>query len=85
MYIHTVYLSNYSASSALTGNITIRDDISKFEITFTPEDCAEIASIGERAFKRHQADLINKLSRPLETNLLSAPAVEDADFSEVAF
>lgn len=85
MYIHTVYLSSYSAGSPLTGNITIRDESSKFELEFSLEDCDEIRAIGEKAFKRHQTTLISKLSRPLETNLLPAPIIEDADFSEVPF
>lgn len=85
MYIHTVYLSSYSAVSPLTGNITIRDESSKFEIELSLEDCAEISAIGEKTFKRHQTTLISRLSQPLETNLLPARIIEDADFSEVSF
>ena len=89
MFIHTVYLSSYSAQQLIKGNVELKDDTIKLTIEFTEDEAAQICSIAEAAFRRNQEALIGKASSPLETFRLPppepAPVIEAADFSEVPF
>lgn len=91
MFIHQVFLSAYSAQWPMDGSVTIKDDTTKLEVRFTPDEVAQIAVIAEVAYQRYQTVLIANLVKPLETYQLPAPVsiedptVEDADFDEVSF
>lgn len=85
MYIHQIHLYYASNSGSATTIVVVRDDTQSITITLTREESAQVEAIGETAYRRSQKALIEKLSAPLETNLLPAPVIEDADFSEVQF
>ena len=85
MFIHQIHFYRYSASGTAITSMSIKDDTQSITIELTSEESAQIETIGEMAYCRSQQALIEKISAPLETNLLSAPVIEDVDFTEVQF
>lgn len=81
-------LTAYAYSTRIEASATFKSEGAQVSVEFDPAETAELEALCARAYARHQTKLIEELSKPLETNLLAAPApafVQDADFSEVGF
>jgi len=83
MFIRQLYLVTYSVSNPLTGHITVKDDETgiKTDLNLTADEVAQIFPVLERAYARHQQDLVRKMAAPLETMMLAPPI--EAEFTEV--
>ena len=81
-------ITAYAYSTRIEATAHFKSDGAQVSVEFDPAEIAELEALCARVYARHQIKLIEELSKPLETNLLAAPApspIQDADFSEVGF
>lgn len=85
MFLYQVFGTRYSAKSTMTANIQVKDESSSIQVDLNAQEIADLEALANRVYARHQAALIEKMRKPLETNLLAAPTsgIIDADFAEV--
>jgi len=77
MFLYQIHANRWSATAALSGSITVKDEATSVQIELTPDEAAELDGFGSRVFARQQNALIAQMRKPLETALL-------ADWSEVS-
>jgi len=88
MYIEQVSFYRWSPTGNPEGSVKIKGPSAALVVTLTPEELTQIEAIATAAYERSHRELVAEISKPLETNLIAAPApapIQDADFDEVAF
>jgi hypothetical protein len=86
MFIHNVSVYRWSAQGTTEGTVQIKGDAAALSVKLTPEEIAQIEAIATAAYERSHRELVAEISKPLETNLIAAPApIQDADFDEVPY
>lgn len=85
MFLYQVCGIRYSAKSTMSAHIQVKDESSTIQVELNTSELAELEALANRVYARQQSALIEKMQKPLETNLLAAPVsdIVDADFSEV--
>lgn len=88
MFVHQVSFYRWSAQGSAEGTVSIKGDAAALNVKLTTEELAQIEAIATAAYERSHRELVAEISKPLETNLIAAPApapIQDADFDEVGF
>lgn len=85
MYLYQISGYRYSPKGSMSVTVVVKDDATSIQCEMNEAEIAEFEALGQRVFERHQIALANKMTQPLETNLLAAPAapvIEDGEFSD---
>ena len=86
MFVHQITFYRWSAQGSVEGTVNVQGDSAALSIKLNDQELAQLEAIATAAYERNHRSMIEDLSKPLETNLLAAPApapITDADFDEV--
>lgn len=88
MFVHQISFYRWSVEGSAEGTVQVKGDNAALSIKFNEQELAQLEAIATAAYERNHRQMIEDLSRPLETGLLAAPApapIVNAEFDEVIF